>query len=243
MKWVGYILSSIWRFWFLMVFIILFFLLVPWLFIFTALFKNELYVAHISRYWSKLTIWLSFIFPMVRWEEKLDANEKYIFCANHVSTLDIPLIYAILPMPIQYIGKAEISKIPLFGYFFRKNSIMVDRSNKKDAYNAFLNAGEKLTQNLNICIFPEGGIPKKLFLKKFKTVHLDCLEKTLNCSITLIDNKQIFPQEYFKGYPSFARVTIHKPIDPNKLQEKDVKNLNIIVYNTIFEQLKKYEKN
>ena len=51
---------------------------------------------------------------MVRWEEKLDANEKYIFCANHVSTLDIPLIYAILPMPIQYIGKAEISKIPLF---------------------------------------------------------------------------------------------------------------------------------
>ena len=246
MKWVGYILSSIWRFWFLMVFIILFFLLVPWLFIFTALFKNELYVAHISRYWSKLTIWLSFIFPMVRWEEKLDANEKYIFCANHVSTLDIPLIYAILPMPIQYIGKAEISKIPLFGYFFRKNSIMVDRSNKKDAYNAFLNAGEKLTQNLNICIFPEGGIPKKtIFLKKFKNGPFRLsLEKNLKIvPITLIDNKQIFPQEYFKGYPSFAKVTIHKPIDPNKLQEKDVKNLNIIVYNTIFEQLKKYEKN
>ena len=123
MKWVGYILSSIWRFWFLMVFIILFFLLVPWLFIFTALFKNELYVAHISRYWSKLTIWLSFIFPIVKWEEKLDANEKYIFCANHVSTLDIPLIYAILPMPIQYIGKAEFQKYHCLDIFLKKTQL------------------------------------------------------------------------------------------------------------------------
>ena len=246
MKWVGYILSSIWRLWFLIVFLILFFLLLPWLFIFTSLFKNELYVAHISRYWSKFTIWLSFIFPIVKWEEKLEANEKYIFCANHVSTLDIPLLYAVLPKPIQYIGKAEISKIPLFGYFFKNNSITVNRSNKKDSYNAFLHAAEKLTRNINICIFPEGGIPNKnICLKKFKNgpFRLSIENNLKIVPITIIDNKQIFPQEYFKGYPGFARVQIHKPIDPNKISEKEVKNLNIIVYNTIFEQLKKYEKN
>ncbi len=246
MKWIGYILSSIWRLWFLVVFLFLFFLLLPWLFIFTSLFKNELYVAHISRYWSKLTIWLSLIFPIVKWEEKLEENEKYIFCANHVSTLDIPLIYAVLPKPIQYIGKAEISKIPLFGYFFKNNSITVNRSNKKDSYNAFLHAAEKLTKNINICIFPEGGIPnKKIFLKKFKNgpFRLSIENNLKIVPITIIDNKQIFPQEYFKGYPGFARVQVHKPIDPNKISEKEVKKLNIIVYNTIFEQLKKYEKN
>ena len=176
----------------------------------------------------------------------MNPHEKYIFCANHVSTLDIPLIYAIIPNPIQYIGKAEISKIPLFGYFYKKNSIMVDRSNKKDAYHAFLNAGEKLTQDISVCIFPEGGIPNKnIFLKKFKNGPFRLsIEKNLKIvPITLIDNKQLFPQEYFKGYPGFARVIIHKPIDPNKIHEKDIKNLNIMVYNTIFEQLKKYEKN
>ena len=104
------------------------------------------------------------------------------------------------------------------------------------------------TQNfmLNSNLSQKFRIPKKtIFLKKFKNGPFRLsLEKNLKIvPITLIDNKQIFPQEYFKGYPSFARVTIHKPIDPNKLQEKDVKNLNIIVYNTIFEQLKKYEKN
>ena len=202
-------------------------------------------VAHLTRYWSKLTIWLAFIFPAVEWEEKIDLTKQYIFCANHVSTLDIPLILAIIPAPLQYIGKTEISKIPLFGYFYRNNSVIVNRKNKKDSYNAFLKANERLTQGLSMCIFPEGGIPPtKVFLKKFKNGPFRlALENDINIiPITLPDNKQIFPQNYFKGYPGIARIKIHKAIDPNKTKEKTVKNLNITVYNTIFEQLKKYEK-
>ena len=137
MKFIGYLLSSIWRLWFLIVFILIFISFMPALFFFTAIKKNQIIIAHLTRYWSKLTLWLSFIFPVIEWEERIDQKKTYIFCPNHVSTLDIPLILAALPVPLQYIGKAEIAKIPIFGYFYRKNSVIVNRTNRKNAYTAF----------------------------------------------------------------------------------------------------------
>ena len=245
MKWVSYLLSSIWRLWFLLIFILVFILFMPALFFFTALVKNEIIVARLCRYWSKLTLYLSFIFPKVEWEEKLNKKEQYIFCPNHVSTLDIPFILAVLPAPLQYIGKAEITKIPLFGYFYKNNSVIVDRENKRNAYDAFLKAGEKLKMGINMCIFPEGGIPKSdVFLKKFKNGPFRlALDKNIKIvPITMPDNKSMFPEQYFKGRPGKVRVKIHKAITSDSLAEKSIENFNLSVYNTIFEQLKNYEQ-
>jgi 1-acyl-sn-glycerol-3-phosphate acyltransferase len=224
---------------------LLFIAFMPFLFFFTVIKKNHIYVAHITRYWSKLTLWLSFIIPLVEWEKEISKEEQYIFCPNHASTLDIPLILAVVPMPIQYIGKAEIARIPIFGYFYRKNSVIVNREKKKDAYAAFLRAGERLNEGLNMCIFPEGGIPaKNVFLKKFKNGPFKlAMEKNISViPVTIADNKIFFPQEYFKGRPGIVRIKIHKAIDYAKLKEKSIENLNRSVYNTIFEQLKIYEQ-
>jgi 1-acyl-sn-glycerol-3-phosphate acyltransferase len=152
---------------------------------------------------------------------------------------------AVIPMPIQYIGKAEIAKIPLFGYFFKNNSVIVDRANKRNAYSSFLKAGEKLKMGINMCIFPEGGIPKAdVFLKKFKNgpfrLALDQNIKII--PITMPDSKSMFPEQYFKGRPGIVRIKIHKAIAPDSLEEKSIENFNLSVYNTIFEQLKNYEQ-
>ena len=244
MKWIAYLFSSLWRLWFLLVFILVFFAFIPALFFFTAIIKNSLVISRLSRYWAKLILWSSFIFPKVEWEEKLDKKKCFIFCPNHVSTLDIPFVLAVLPIPLQFMGKAELSKIPLFGWFYKRNSVIVDRSKIKDAYSAFLKAGEKLDKGQSMCIFPEGGIPKEtIFLKKFKNgpFRLSIEKKVAIVPITMPDNKKIFPQEYFKGRPGIVRIKIHKPIKVEK--NKSPEDLNTNVYNIIFEQLKNYENN
>ena len=235
-----------WRLWFLITFIIVFILFMPLLFFFTTVYKKEKIIAHLARYWSKLTLWFSLLFCKITWETKLDSNEVYIFCPNHVSTLDIPFIYAVLKNPLQFIGKSDIAKIPLFGYFYKKNSIIVDRASIKNSYSAFLKARKKLDERLSVCIFPEGGIPnKKIFLKKFKNGPFKlAIEKGIKIvPITIADNKKKFPQEYFKGGPGILRATVHKPIDPKKITKKTVESLNKSVYNTIFDKLKIYESN
>ena len=244
MKWIAYLFSSLWRLWFLLVFILVFFAFIPALFFFTAIIKNSLVISRLSRYWAKLILWSSFIFPKVEWEEKLDKKKCFIFCPNHVSTLDIPFVLAVLPIPLQFMGKAELSKIPLFGWFYKRNSVIVDRSKIKDAYSAFLKAGEKLDKGQSMCIFPEGGIPSAaVFLKKFKNgpFRLSTEKKIAIVPITMPDNKKILPQEYFKGRPGIVRIKIHTPIEVN--ENKNPENLNTTVYNIIFEQLKNYGNN
>tara|TARA_B100001142_G_C14341053_1_gene657888 strand:+ start:303 stop:1046 length:744 start_codon:yes stop_codon:yes gene_type:complete len=245
MKWGGYLLSTIWRLWFLIVFILVFICFIPSLFFFTAIIKNHIVVANLTRYWSKITLWGSFVFPVVEWEENITKETHYIFCPNHVSTLDIPLILAVLPVPLQYIGKAEIARIPIFGYFYKKNSVIVKRENKKDAYSAFLKAEKRLKQGISMCIFAEGGIPaENVFLKRFKNgpFRLAIEQDIAVIPITMPDNKTSFPRQYFKGRPGTVRIKVHKAIDPNNLKEKTIENLNKSVYYTIFDQLKKYEE-
>ena len=243
MKYLAYIFSPIWRLWFLIVFIILFILLIPVLLLFTVFYKREKVVAHIARYWSKFTLLFSFLKNEIIVEEELNLNDIYIFCPNHVSTLDIPFIYAVLNHPIQFIGKSDIADIPLFGYFYKENSIIVNRKSIKNSYSAFLQAGKKLDAGLSVCIFPEGGIPdEKIFLRKFKNGPFKlALDKNIKIvPITIADNKIKFPQSYFKGSPGTLRATIHRPIDTNKLNKKTIENLNNYSYNDIFEELKKY---
>jgi len=244
MKWIRYLFSSVWRLWFLISFIVAFIIFIPALFYFTAIVKNNLAVNYLTKYWSGMFMIMSGVFWKVEFEEKLDPKRKYIFCPNHASTLDIPLITAAIPLPLLFMGKKELVSIPLFGYFYRKNSIIVDRSKIRDSYAAFIKAGEKLDKGLNVCIFPEGGIPpSKIFLKKFKNGPFKlAVEKDIFVvPITLADNKKNFPQEYYKGYPGIVRVKIHKPIKANTEDKNAIENLNTSTYNTIFEQLKIYE--
>ena len=81
------------------------------------------------------------------------------------------------------------------------------------------------------------------FLGKFKNgpFRLATEKKVAIVPITMPDNKKIFPQEYFKGRPGIVRIKIHKPIEIDKNNSSE--NLNTLVYNIIFEQLKNYENN
>ncbi len=246
MKYINYLFSTIWRLWFFIVFLFTFFSFLPLLFIFTGLYKKEETVCYIARYWSKIILFTSFIYPKIEWEEKINLNQPYIICANHASSLDIPFILSIINLPIQFIGKVELSKIPLFGYFFKHNSVIVNRKNKKDGYNAFLNANKKLQKNISICIFPEGGIPpKNIFLKNFKNgaFKLASENNIKIIPITMPDNKLMFPQTYYDGYPGRARIKVHKHIDPTRIKKNTPDNMKELVYNIIFDQLKKYESN
>ena len=96
-----------------------------------------------------------------------------------------------------------------------------------------------------MCIFPEGGIPKSnMTLKKFKNgpFRLAVEQNITIIPITLANNKKLFPQEYFKGRPGSPIVKVHKAIHINNLEEKTIENLKNLVYNTIFVELKNYEK-
>ena len=74
--------------------------------------------------------------------------------------LDIMLMFSIIRYhPFVFVGKKELAKIPLFGYFYKRTSILVDRSNAISRKKVFSYAQDRIKQGLSICIFQKEGFP------------------------------------------------------------------------------------
>ncbi|MEO5685422.1 MAG: lysophospholipid acyltransferase family protein [Chitinophagaceae bacterium] len=80
----------------------------------------------------------------------------YIFVANHISYMDIPMIVKIIRQPTRPLGKAEIAKVPLFGYLYRNAAVMVDRSSPENRKKSVLQLKSILKRGISVFIFPEG---------------------------------------------------------------------------------------
>lgn len=86
-----------------------------------------------------------------------DANLQYVFVANHISYLDIPLILrTIRRHSFRVLGKAEMRKVPLFGYIYSRAVVMVDRSNPQERSKSVRELKSVLAQGSSVFIFPEG---------------------------------------------------------------------------------------
>jgi 1-acyl-sn-glycerol-3-phosphate acyltransferase len=163
-----------------------------------------------------------------------------MFVANHTSMADIMLMLVASKNPFVFVGKQELAKIPLFGFFYKRTCILVDRSSAKSRQAVFLRAQRRLKQGLSICIFPEGGVPEEdVLLDTFKdgAFRLAINHQIPIVPITFQDNKKRFSYTFFSGGPGRMRATIHKFISTEGLTTEDTKPLNEKVRTIIWDEL------
>jgi 1-acyl-sn-glycerol-3-phosphate acyltransferase len=55
------------------------------------------------------------------------------------------------------IAKASFAKIPLFGLFYKRGSVLVDRKNEKSRSKSFDAMKKVLAAGMHMCIYPEGA--------------------------------------------------------------------------------------
>jgi len=96
------------------------------------------------------------------------ADHACIFVINHISYMDVPMVVKSLRQPIRVLAKVEMSKIPVFGYLYRKATVMVDRSSAENRAKSVMRLKAILRRGISIVIFPEGtfnttGEPLKEF--------------------------------------------------------------------------------
>jgi len=86
-----------------------------------------------------------------------DPRSRYVFVANHISYLDIPLILRVIRrQPFRVLGKAEMRKVPIFGYIYSRAVVMVDRSSPDQRSKSARELIGVLRQGVSVFIFPEG---------------------------------------------------------------------------------------
>ena len=194
--------------------------------------------------WSRFILMASGFSIEVEVEEKLDPSKAYIICPNHVSYIDIPVTFAVIPGVFVFVGKKSLSKIPLFGWVYKKTMILVDRSNNRSSYNAYKHASDRISNGVGIAIYPEGGIPSyETKLHRFKSgAFRMAIEQEVDLvPVTFADNKKKFPCDHLGGSPGKLRVFIHKPIAAGTYNPDSLQEFKNDVYAIIDNKLTDYE--
>jgi len=131
-------------------------------------------------------------------------------------------------------AKYELSRIPLFGRFFKTLDIAVNRKNRKQAVESFHEADRRLKEGTSIFIFPEGGITKgspKLSRFKPGAFKLALQNNIAILPITLLDNYKRLPDgNILGGSPGKMRMIVHRLIEVVNLKPEDEGELKQKVY-------------
>ena len=186
------------------------------------------YVYPIIRYWGKFIFYGTGFRLQYEERVKLDPNTNYVFIANHTSMMDIMTVLTVLKHhPIVFVGKAELGKIPIFGRIYQRICILVDRSSVKSRAQVIPNAMHKLNQNLSIFIFPEGGVADdtSILLDQFKdgAFNIAIDTQTPIAVLSIEGLKEMFPFDWFKGYPGKVKVTLLEVVPTQGLNTKEHK--------------------
>ncbi len=160
--------------------------------------------------------------------------------ANHTSMLDIMLMLRISRNPFVFVGKKELSKIPVFGFFYKRVCIMVDREDSGSRSGVYRRAQRRLGQGLSICIFPEGGVPDEaVLLDDFKdgAFKMAIAHKIPVVPITFYDGKKRFSFTFMSGGPGRLRAKVHSFFETGILAEEDKLTLREEVREVILKEL------
>ncbi|MGK0414906.1 MAG: 1-acyl-sn-glycerol-3-phosphate acyltransferase [Polaribacter sp.] len=245
MKYIKTPFLLVWRMWFYILIAVTIVLMIPLLLILTS--KETYYPIFwkVIRVWAKTLIYGMGFRLRVTKDEVLDRNKSYMFCPNHTSMMDPFVLIALSKNPIVFVGKQEFVKIPVFGFFYKRVVIMVDRSNPESRKKVYKMAKNKLQNGTSMAIFPEGLVPtENIVLAPFKN---GAFSLAIEFDIPIVpqiyyDCKRLFSWDFFKGGPGFFRVHQHKFIETKELTKEDVPFLRQQVFQQIEADLLKDKK-
>lgn len=240
---------AVWRIWFYILMAVPILVMFPFLVISILKEKWYPYFFIMARIWAKVILYGMGFWYKVEKEQEPQEGKSYMFIANHTSMADIMLMLAISRNPFVFVGKKELVKIPLFGFFYKRTCILVDRSSSKSRMEVFQRAQKRLSQGMSICIFPEGGVPadESVLLDEFKdgAFRLAIEHQIPIIPITFADNKKRFSYTFLSGSPGRMRVKIHTFITTKGKSvedKKEIKHTREQARNVIYHQLLKFRQ-
>lgn len=108
--------------------------------------------------WSRLACFLALCPVKVKGRENLQKGQSYVFVANHQGAFDIFMMYGFLGVPIKWMMKIGLAKIPFVGTACRAAGfIFVDNSSARSAHRSISEAERRLKNGASLAVFPEGS--------------------------------------------------------------------------------------
>lgn len=190
-----------------------------------AIDKNSPWIERVIHTWSRIWLWASGTTLTIEGQENIDPEQSYVVVANHLSTLDIMVCFLAVPLPIRYLAKKELFRIPLLAQGMRSVGIIeVDRAARTSIHSSVNKQAKDLIANRrSLIIYAEGTRPRNGVMKPFKkgafTMAIDAQLPVLPVSIHGTYEAAAPGKPWFHGGPVTA--IVDPPISTEGMKRSD----------------------
>jgi len=179
--------------------------------------------------WSRITCYITLCPVKVRGREHLRRGQSYVFAANHQGAFDIFLLYGFLGVPVKWMMKIGIYKIPFVGWACRSAGfIFVDNSSPRAALKSIKDAERRLKDGASLAVFPEGSRSPDGRMKQFRKGAFQ-IARNLKLPIVPVSINGSFhalPTGSITVHPHRLEVVIHPPLTVENDHPVDLQTLS-----------------
>jgi len=169
--------------------------------------------------------------------ENIDPRQPYVVMTNHQSVIDIGAIIRTLPVSFRFVAKKELTWIPIFGWALPlAGHVIIDRSKRSKAVSSLERAARRVSDGVNVIIFPEGTRSATGDLQPFKSggFHLAIQAQVPILPATISGTRAITPKRSLRIESGTIKIVYGKPIPTAGLGIEDRENLKVQVRQAIF---------
>jgi len=178
-----------------------------------------------ARIWSWLILRTSGIRTRAEGLENLTGLKTAIYCANHQSAMDIPILFVNLPVQFRFVAKRSLFKLPFLGWHLtRSGHIPVDRGRPKGARMSLDAAARKIRAGSCVLLFPEGHRSRDGKLLPFRSgsFYLAIQSGVPIVPITLNGTRAVLKPDTHHVRPGLTEMIVHPPIATSTLKRDDL---------------------
>lgn len=179
------------------------------------------------------------------YESPHNPDYPVVFVFNHISYIDIPvLLKAFRKQPIRVLGKAEMAKVPIFGFVYRNAAILVDRRSTEARAKSVSQLKAFIEKKISVVIAPEGtfnmtGKPLKDFYDGAFKIAIET-QTPVKPVIFLDTYDRLHYKNIFSMCPGRSRAIFLEEVHVGDLSMSDVDMLKTRVYASMEEALIRY---
>ncbi|MGH9470096.1 MAG: lysophospholipid acyltransferase family protein [Terriglobia bacterium] len=178
-----------------------------------------------ARTWSRLILKTSRIRLQVEGLENIPRDQTVIFCANHPSAMDIPILFTCLPLQFRFVAKRSLFNVPFLGWhLWRSGHIPVERDRPHRAMKSLEEAAERVRAGSSVVLFPEGHRSRQGGMGGFKSgsFYLAVKAQRPVIPITISGSREVLPPDSLHVHPGTVNVVVHPCITTAGLGLEDV---------------------
>lgn len=181
-----------------------------------------------ARLWSWLILHTIFSPVEVSGRERLRNPGPRVYAANHLSALDIPILYVHLPLPFRIIAKKELFRYPFMGWHLRRSGqIAVDPESAHSSMRSLNRAVTSLRGGMPLVVFPEGGRSRTGQVQPFLSgaFYVAIKARVDIVPLAIVGTNEVLPMESFRFRPGKMELLVGEPISTAGYDVRDMEAL------------------